>query len=120
MTQLDLVKPWRLILSLLPLLYGSLLLLGLSYSWRWLLIVSLVVLMAIMVAARLEYPMLAIWPAFVGLFLLCACVCALTENVVDYAIVPFTDSDLEIMIAALIGCGFIAWGMRTTRQMLVE
>lgn len=120
MTQLDLVKPWRLMLSVLPLLYGSLLLLGLPQSWWWLLLVGAVVLAAIMIAARLEMPMLALWPAFVGLFLLAACVCALIENVVDYAIVPFSDSDLEIMIVGLIACGFIAWGIRTTRQMLVE
>lgn len=120
MTQFDLVKPWRLVIALLPLLYGSLLLLGLPQSWRWLVLVGVVVLLAIMIIARLELPMLAIWPAFVGLFLLSVCICALIENVVDYAIVPFSDSDLEVMIAALVGCGFIGWGIQTTRQMMVE
>ena len=119
MTSLDLVKPWRLLATLLPLLYGGLLLLGLPYTTRWLLLTCGVVLIAIIVAAWLEYPMLAMWPAFAGLFLISACICALIEDVVDYAFVPFTDSDSEIAIAIVVGVAFITWGIQTTRKMMV-
>src|SRR5262245_2797312 len=119
MTSLDLVKPWRLIAGIPLLLYGGLLLLGLPQSWRWLLLVGGVVLLALLVAIRLEYPILALWPAFAGLFLLSACVCAIIEDVVDYAIVPFTDSDLEIGGVALIACGYIGWGIYTARKFMM-
>jgi len=118
MTTLDLVKPWRLLASIPPLLYGALLIVGLPQSWLWLLLVCGVILMVVMVAARLEYPMLALWPAFVGLFLVGACVCALIEDVVDYAFVPFTDSDGEIVLAILVGAAFIIWGIQTTKKMI--
>ena len=118
MTSLDLVKPWRLLATILPLLYGGLLLLGLPHTTNWLLLTCGVVLIAIIVAAWSEYPMLAMWPAFVGLFLISACVCALIEDVVDYAFVPFTDSDSEIVIAILVGVAFITWGSQTTKKMM--
>jgi len=118
MTSLDLVKPWRLIAAIPVLLYAVLLLLELPQSPSWSLLVCGVVLIAFAVAARLEYPLLALWPAFVGLFVLSACMCALIEDVVDYALVPFTDSDAEIIAVALVGVGFIGWGIQTTRKML--
>jgi hypothetical protein len=77
-----------------------------------------VLLVAIVVASRLEYPLLPLWPAFVGLFLLSTHIFALIEDVVDYAVAPFTDSDLEIVLVALIAGGYIAWGINMTRKML--
>ena len=118
MTSLDLVKPWRLLAMIVPLLYGGLLLLGLPHTANWLLLTCGVVLIAIIVVAWLGYPMLAMWPAFAGLFLIGACVCALIEDVVNYAFVPFTDSDSEIVIAILVGVAFIAWGSETTKKMM--
>ena len=119
MTPLDLVKPWRLIAGIPPLLYGGLLIVGLPYSSTWLLVVAGVLLVAIIVASYLEYPLLPLWPTFVGLFLLSTCIFALIENVVDYAIVPFTDSDIEIILVAFIACGYIVWGVTMTRKLLV-
>jgi uncharacterized membrane protein HdeD (DUF308 family) len=118
MTTLDLVRPWRLLATVLPLLYGGLLLLGLPHTTRYLALTCGVLLIAIMVVARFEYRMLALWPAFAGLFLISACVCALIEDVVDYAFVPFTDSDSEIVLAMLVGFAFILWGMQTTKRVL--
>jgi len=118
MTPLDVVKPWRLIAGIPALLYGGLLLLELPQSSTWLLLVAGVLLVAVVVASRLEYLLLPLWPAFVGLFLLSVCIFALIEDVVDYAIVPFTDSDLEIIVVALIACGYIAWGINMMRKML--
>jgi len=120
MTLLDLVKPWRLLSTVPPLLYAGLLLLGLPNTIRYLVISGGVVLVALIVAAWLEYPLLALWPAFVGLFLISACVCALIEDVVDYAFVPFNDSDSEIAIAIVVGAAFITWGIQTTRKMMAD
>src|SRR5215211_5865822 len=118
MTAIDFVKPWRLILGIPPLLYGGLLIVELPGSSTWLLIVAGVLLVAIIVASRLDYPLLPLWPAFVGLFLLSTCIFALIEDVVDYAVVPFTDADFELILVALIACGYIVWGISMMRKML--
>jgi len=118
MTPIEIVKPWRLIVGIPALLYGGLLLLGLPQSSTWLLLIAGVLLVAVVVASRLEYPLLPLWPAFVGLFLLSACVCALIEDVVDYAIVHFSDADAAIMLVDVIACGYIGWGITMTRKML--
>lgn len=117
MSSLDLVKPWRLLVSALPVLYGALLLLGLPNSFNWFLLAIGIILFAVMIVSRLDLPLLALWPAFAGLFLLCACVFALIENVVDYAIVPFTDTDSELVLMMLIASGFIIWSLSTFRKM---
>jgi hypothetical protein len=118
MTTLDLLNPWRVLASIPPLFYGALLLLGLPYTTNYLLLCGGIVLIAVIVAVWLEYPLLALWPTFVGLFLVSACVCALFEDVVDYAFVPFTDSDSEIVLAILVGVAFITWGIQTTKKMI--
>ena len=114
----DLVKLWRLILGIPAVLYGGLLILALPESSTWLLIVAGVLLVAFIVASRLEYPLLPLWPAFLGLFLLSSSIFALIEDVVDYAVVPFTDSDIELIVVALLALGYIAWGITLTRKML--
>jgi hypothetical protein len=119
-TSIDFVKPWRLLTSVPPFLYGGLLLLGLPMSLFWFLLTSGVVLSAAFVAAYFELPILGLWPALVGLFLLSVCICALDIDVVDYAIVPVTDSDFELILVALIACVYIVWGVQTTRAMMVD
>lgn len=118
MTSLDLVKPWRLLAAMPVLLYGGLLILGLPNSTNWLLVACGIILFAVMMASRLELPLLALWPAFVGLFLLSACVFALIEDVVDYAFVPFTDSDAELVLVMLVAMAFIIWSIQTTRDIM--
>src|SRR5215212_5861938 len=107
MTPLELVKPWRLIISVPPLVYAVLLIVELPGSLYWLLLAAGVLLMAMVVASRLDYPLLSLWAAFVGLFLLSACIFALIEDVIDYPVVPFSNSDIELILVALIACGYI-------------
>jgi hypothetical protein len=118
MTAFDFVKPWRLIAEMPLVLYGSLLLIELPQSWLWALLACGVTIAAVMLASCLEYPLLPLWPAFAGVFLLSTCICALVQDVVDYAIVPFTDSDIEIIAVAVVGIGFIGWGIQSARKML--
>jgi len=61
MTPVDVVKPWRLIAGMPPLLYGGLLIVELPGSSTWLLVVAGVLLVAVVVASRLEYPLLPLW-----------------------------------------------------------
>src|SRR6266540_908344 len=113
MTSLDLLKPWRLIASLLPLLYSALVIIALRHSSDWLLLICGVVLTATYLAFRLEYPVLALLPTFAGLFLLCACIGALITDVPadTSAALILIDSNVKIWIAALVAGGFIGWGI---------
>ncbi len=120
MIALHLVKPWRLIACMPLILFGSLLLLELPNTLSWLLIACGIVFACTLVAACLEYSMPALLPAFAGLFLLSACICVLFGDVIDYRVVPVTDADYEILGAAGIGAGYIAWGIITARRLLAE
>ncbi len=118
MTWLDVLKPWRLIASLLALLYGALVIMALRDSSDWFLLDCGVVLTAVYLAFRLEYPVLVLLPAFAGLFLLCACIGALITDVPDDTSAPVAliDSNVKIWITALVAGGFIGWGIRIARK----
>jgi hypothetical protein len=116
MVTMDLVKPWRIIAGLLPMLYGTLVILELQRFWLWLLLACAMIVLAAVVANALDYTFLAVWPAFPGIFCLVACLGALILSLPDYGVVPVTDSDLELWAAALLAGGFIGWGVRTARQ----
>ena len=118
MTTLDFVSPQRLIPGALALAYASLVLLALPQSWNWLIGIVIIVLAAVVIAGYFEYSLLALWPAFVGLFLVSTCIAALLVGLSDYGILPFTGSNLEFLVAAGIGCGFIGWGIDTNRKLM--
>jgi hypothetical protein len=120
MVALELVKPWRLLACMPLLLYGALLLLELPNTLNWALLTCGVVLACAMLAARVEYSMPALLPAFAGLFLLVTCISALFGDVIDYTFVPFTDTDYELLAAAGIGAGYIAWGITSARRLVYE
>jgi len=116
MVTIDLVKPWRIAIGLLPILYGTLVILELEQSWLWLLFACGMIVLAVVVANSLDYTLLAAWPAFPGVFCLVACVGALLQSLPDYGIVPVTDSYLELWAAAILAGGFIGWGVRAAQH----
>ena len=118
MTAMDLVKPWRVIGGIVPVLYAGVVIMALPQSRTWLVLVCGIVVAASIVASWLEYPLLALWPTFGGMFLLSVCTIALIINVPNYHIAPMTGSSIEIPIAAVVACGFMLWGIYTSRKML--
>ena len=62
MVMIDLVKPWRIMLGLLPIVYGTLVILELERSWLWLLLASTMIVLAVVAANTLDYTLLAAWP----------------------------------------------------------
>jgi hypothetical protein len=120
MRSVDFVKSWRLLLAVPPLLYGGLLLFRLPVSLFWFLLSCGIVFSAAFVARSFELPILEVWPALAGLFLLTACICALDIGVVDEAIVPVTGSDFELVLVALVACVYIVWGIRTGKPTMVD
>jgi hypothetical protein len=120
MTSIDLLHPARLIPGTLALVYGQFLILALPQSWNWLIGITIIVLAAAWFASYLDYHLLALWPAFIGLFLLCASIGALIAGLPLYAMLPLTHSNLELWVAAAIACGFIGWGMRLHRNLTVD
>ena len=117
---LDFLKPWRLIAGLIPIIYGGILIAELPHTQYWLLLAAGVTLAVGIVAHTLDYPILALWPAFASLFLLSACIGALLEPLPDYAVVPLIAADLEIWVVALVAIGLIVWDFRRVRMMLPE
>ena len=116
----DFLKPWHLIAGLIPLIYGALLIAELPHTQYWLILAAGVTVAVGIIAIILDYPLLALWPAFTGLFLLSACVGALLSPLPDYAVVPLLGADIEIWIVALVAIGLIAWEFRAARTMQPE
>jgi hypothetical protein len=72
--------------------------------------------LAVVAANALDYSILASWPAFAGIFCLVACIGALMQSLPDYGIIPVTDSNVELWVAAVLAGGFIGWGLRTAQR----
>ena len=118
MDRSTLLSPWRILLGLLPLCYAGVLLIELEHTFLWLggIVVLLVVLLVL--ATSLDYPLLACWPAFSSLILLFTCGIMLYQGVPVASSVPVTHSSLELW-----GVGFLAgfaliWVVIRTRQMI--
>jgi hypothetical protein len=114
MTAIELVKPWRITLGIVPAIYAGVVIAALPQSRTWLLLVCSVVFAATIVANLWEYPLLALWPTFVGIFVLSVCAIVLVINAPEYTIAPLTGSSAEIPAAAFVGIGLIFWGIATT------
>jgi len=118
MTAIDLVRPWRISAGILAVVYAGVIIFALPQSRLWLVLVCGIVLAASIVAGWMEYPLLALWPTFCGIFLLSACAIVLMTNGPKYDVAPLTSASIEMPLAACVACGFIFWGIYTTRKML--
>jgi hypothetical protein len=113
---MELVRPWRITAGFVPLLYGTLVILELERSWMWLLVACGLIVIAVMVASRLGFSLLALWPAFAGIFCLVACLAALAQSLPNYGLVPLSASNTELWVAAALAGGFIGWGLRSAQK----
>ena len=90
MTPIELVKPWRIIVSLIPCLYGSLLLLELNNTLLWALLAALAMIALLWFVSSLGYPLLLCLPSFAGAFLMVACICMLLQGLPNQGPLPAT------------------------------
>lgn len=116
----DFLKPWHLIAGVIPMIYGALLIAELPHTKYWLILAAVVTVVLAIVAIMLDYPLLALWPAFAGFFLLSACIGALLDPLPDYAVVPLIGAHFEIWAVGLAAIGLIVWEIRAVRAMLPE
>jgi hypothetical protein len=120
MAATDLLKPWQVLLGLLGLIYGAFLVVQLSDTWLWFGVDALIVAGVVMLMGVLEYPFVRVWPSFVGVFLLVACVIALWMGVPANEPLPLSHSTVELGVACLVALGFISWGVLAGRRALME
>lgn len=116
----DFLKPWQLIAGVLPIIYGALLIAELPNTKYWLILAAVVMVVLAIVAIMLNYPLLALWPAFASFFLLSACIGALLGPLPAYAVVPLLGAHIEIWVVGLVAIGLIVWEVRAVRTMLPE
>ena len=116
MSSIEVLKPWRIIASLVPALYAGLLIWELEGSRMWLLIAGLVLFVLLCFASTVGYSPLMLIPAFAGAFLLMACVFAL------YAGMPIADATaaarwpVEVWLAIPLALVYIGWGVTLARR----
>lgn len=108
----------QVIAATLATVYGVTLLFTLPRSSIWPYLAGAVTLFTIDVAATLEYPLVAIWPAFAAVLLVIACIGGLVEHTQKMDLLPLTHCSLELWIVLLLGIGLICWAVRTTRNFM--
>ena len=118
MTPIELVKPWRIIASLIPCLYASLLILELNNSLLWALMAALAVVALFWFVNSLGYPILLCLPAFAGAFLLAACIIVLFQGLPDWGLLPATRSFFELWAMAVLALSYIGWGILSARRVM--
>jgi len=118
MTPIELLKPWRITVSLIPCLYASLLILEMDYSLRWALMAALAMLALLWFVYSLGYPILSCLPTFAGAFLLIACMFMLFGGAPNEGPLPATHSFFELWAMVALALGYIGWGMRTAWRVM--
>lgn len=118
MTPIELVKPWRIIMSLIPCLYASLLILELNDSLLWGLLTALAIVALLWFVSSLGYPLLLCLPAFAGAFLLVACIFVLLQGLPNQGPLPATRSFFELWAMVALALGYIGWGMLSARRVM--
>jgi hypothetical protein len=118
MTPIELLKPWRIIVSLIPCLYASLLILELDNSLLLALMAALAVVALLWFVNSLGYPILLCLPAFAGAFLLVACIFVLLQGLPNQGLLPATRSSFELWAMVVLGLGYIGWGVLSARRVM--
>ena len=111
-------RPIQVIACLPPLLYETLLFIATGMPRTWWLIVSVVLLMASGLFAALDYPLGVAWPALAGLFLLSTCLLAVIWDIPQESPIPFTHTELELELGALLACVYVVWGIVAARRVM--
>ena len=118
MTPIELLKPWRIIASLIPGLYAALLILEMNDTLLWAGLAVLAIVAMLWFVSSVGYPVPLVLPVFAGTFLLLACLFMLYAGMPSYGILPATRSPLELWLAIALALGYIAWGTLSARRIM--
>jgi uncharacterized membrane protein len=111
MTPIELLKPWRIIVSLIPCLYASLLIVELNNTLQWALMAAVAIVALSWFVNSLGYPILVCLPTYAGALLLIACLFVLFQGLPNHGLLPVTRSFFELWAMVAFGLGYIGWGM---------
>ena len=118
MTPIELLKPWRIIVSLIPCLYASLLILELNNSLLFALLALLAMIALLWFVASIGYPILLCLPAFAGAYLLVACIFVLVQGLPTQGLLPATRSLFELWAMVALAIVYVGWGILTARRVM--
>lgn len=110
--------PMKVIISLPALFYGGVLCAAHGTPRSWLLIIGIMFMLLLILTAFLKYPLGAVWPAFVGNFLLITCVLTVVRGVPTTGLVPITHSELELWFCAIPAYLYVLWGIAAAQHAL--
>jgi hypothetical protein len=102
----------QLVLGLLPVSYGTMLVVSLPNTAQWALIIAIAMLVLLVLCGSLGSPIQTIWPVFSGVFLLLACAVAFFQDAFDR--LPLTRQPSELIAMCLVAGLYLAWGIRAT------
>ena len=112
--------PIKVLASVPALMYGTMVYLAEGTPRSWLAILGAVIIGMFVLFSYLEYPLTATWPAFVGVFLLLMCTLVLVRGIPDGSPVPFTQSQAEVWLCAILACLYMLWGFIAARRAAID
>ena len=114
----ELVSPRRVIASFAATAYGTTLLFSLCRTSIWPYFAGVAILFAVYLADVMDFPYIAIWPAFPGVLLITTSIGGLFGYLRRLSIVPVSHSMRELWLVLLFGVGLVWWSIRTARQLM--
>lgn len=116
MSPIELLKPWRIIASLIPILYAGLLIWQLQNSRMWILIAVIVLFLLAVFVSSLGYSPLLLMPVFAGTLLLLAGTFALLLGMPTYDALATQRPPFEVWMAIPLALVYIVWGVLFARR----
>jgi hypothetical protein len=111
------LNPWRILLSLVPLCYAAVLLIELQNTVMWLGGLAVLLVLLLVLATSLDYPLLVCWPAISSGLLLATCGIVLYQGVPAASAFPITHSSLELWVIGFLAGFAMIWVVIRTRMM---
>jgi hypothetical protein len=111
------LKPWRILLGLLPLCYAAALLVELENTSLWLSGLAVLLVLLLVLATSLDYPLLVCWPAISCCLLLATCGIMLYQGVPAASTFPLTRSSFELWVIGFLAGFAMIWVVIKTRML---
>ena len=102
----------QLVIGLLPVCYGAVVFVALPYTWQWVRVIAVAMLILLVLCGSFGYPPQTIWPIFPAAFLILACTAALFQRAFDQ--LPLTRQPSELIAMYFVAALYLGWGIRAT------
>lgn len=102
----------KVVLGILPILYGGIMIAALPNTLQWAIVVVVVLVTLLVLVGWLDCSLETVWPVFPGAYLIMAGLLVLYVGAP--ALGPITSTFDELLMLFVLGAVYIFWGVRST------